>query len=94
MVIKKETLVEDCFDGSRVYVYEFDTEWNRVEIMKLEALGKLDYFPEFARPFFRVVSENGMQLKGVEGDRTCRVIFPRAGQDGIKDNFEKMFVKS
>ena len=91
MQIENANLVEDCFDGSRVYVYTFDTPWTRDNIRRLEALGSLEYFPSFARPFFRLIAENGMQAKGVEGETNCRVIFPKKDMEKIRKDFEEVF---
>jgi hypothetical protein len=81
--------VEDCFDGSSVFTYTFNESWNREEILKLRGLGEVDYFPDFPRPFFRLHCKNGLQVKGVEGDTQCRVIYPSEKKEVIMENFEK-----
>ena len=83
--------IEDCFDGSRVYRYWFDRAWTEEAIVRLRSLGELDYFPEFPRPFFRLVGQGGMQVKGVAGEDNCRAIFPKAEQDRIRQEFEDLF---
>lgn len=85
--------VEDCFDGSAIYQYRFDTGWTRSMIHLLEALGRLEYFGDFPRPLFRVTTRAGLMLKGVEGDPACRAIFPRDGRDAIKVEFERYFAR-
>src|SRR6202007_3095366 len=57
--------LEDCFDGSSVYSYQFDQPWTRETILQLSALGELDYFADFPRPFFRIRAAGGLQVKGV-----------------------------
>ena len=66
--------VEDCFDGSSVFRYRFDGRWTREAIAGLEVLGRLAYYPDFPRPFFRVRTEAGFEVKGVEGEDNCRAI--------------------
>lgn len=83
--------IEDCFDGSSVYGYAFDAPWDRAAIQRLGELGELDYFPEFPRPFFRLRGPNGLQVKGVEGETTCRAILPRKGKEEAKERFENLF---
>ena len=92
MRIIKAEKIEDCFDGSRIFLYSFEDCWNEVEINKLQKLGKLEYFRDFPRPFFRLITKDGMQVKGVEGDVSCRVIFPSDEQNVIKQAFEEFFV--
>ncbi|MBN1346123.1 MAG: hypothetical protein JXQ73_25775 [Phycisphaerae bacterium] len=83
--------VEDCFDGSSVYSYRFDVAWTRESIRRLDSLGELEYFPDFPRPFFRLLGSGGLQVKGVEGETSCRVIFPRKDMTEIKQAFEESF---
>jgi hypothetical protein len=86
--------VEDCFDGSRVYEYRLaQSTIDEAFIKSLAVLGQLEYFPRFPRPFFRVRSQNGLQLKGVQGEQTFRVILPGKGQQGIKERFENELKK-
>jgi hypothetical protein len=88
--------VEDCFDGSRIYEYRLTQRTlDEALIKSLAAIGTLEYFPKFPRPFFRVRSRDGLQLKGVQGERTFQVILPgkvsRSGyeeQRSRKERFE------
>ena len=80
--------VEDCFDGSSVFSYESDVAWDERALDRLRRLGELEYFPHFPRPFFRLIGAGGMQVKGVLGDTTCRVILPRRDRDVIRDRLE------
>jgi len=83
--------VEDCIDGSSTYSYEFDSEWTSDEIGRLSSLGRLQYFADFPRPFFRVLCSGGGQLKGVEGERTCLAIFLSYRKKEDKTGFESLF---
>lgn len=65
--------VEDCFSDSAVYRCEFDAPWTALEIARLSALGELEYFSRFPRPFFRLRGADGLVLKGVLGEATCRI---------------------
>ena len=82
---------EDCFDGGGSVRYWFDEPWNRSDIQRLASLGRLDYFPDFPRPFFRVVARNGMQLKGVEGAASCLIVFTKGGREAAQQEFEQLF---
>jgi hypothetical protein len=81
--------LEDCFDGSRVFRYEFDEPWTRPAILLLAALGALDYFPDFPRPFYRLRGAGGLQMKGVEGMRHCRLIVSPGHHDRFRLELER-----
>ena len=83
--------VEDCFDGSTVYAYTFSDAWSREAILGLQCLGQLDFFPDFPRPFFRLRVDGGCQIKGVEAEQTCVVIYPETDKEAIKRTFETHF---
>ena len=91
MKIINATKIEDCFDGSVIYEYKVDTSWSEENIFKLETFGKLEYFPDFPRPFFRVIDKSGLNIKGVGGADTCRVIFPKKLKEFYKSKFEVFF---
>ena len=91
MRIVNRAKVEDRFDGSSVYEYEFDEAWSLSMIRLLKALGELEYLTDFARPLFRVTSNDGSLIKGVEGDPACRVIYPRVGSGAAQQRFEGQF---
>lgn len=84
--------VEDCFDGSAVYSYEFDIVWTYEQIQELEIVGELSYYRDFPKPFFRVKTSEGMQIKGVEGENSCTVFLPHKGKEEMKRKFEMHFM--
>jgi len=69
--------IEDCFDGSFIKEFELDQKISRSFIHKLAQGYCLEYFSDFARPFFRIESENEFQIKGVENNTTMQIIFYR-----------------
>lgn len=87
-VIEVEKL-DDCFDGSRVSCYHFDEPWSRSSVQQLAALGTLEYFADFPRPFFRLRGPGGLQVKGVEGARHCRVLLHSDRQESFKGELEE-----
>jgi hypothetical protein len=88
MTILRRTKLEDCFDGSAVYSYEFAASWNDPRIQALARLGKLDYYADFPRPLFRLASTDGLFIKGLVGTTHCRVIFPRTNREETMRHFE------
>jgi hypothetical protein len=89
MNLKEVKTIENCFDGDGVYDFIFDLPWTKRSIEKLQILGKLDYYPDFPRPFFRIRDYKGAQLKGLEGECSCRVILPYTDRNIIKQQLEK-----
>ena len=65
--------VEDCFDGSLIKEILLDTDISKELIFRLGEGGKVRYYDNFARPFFKVSVEELYDLKGIEGNRTMRV---------------------
>lgn len=83
--------VEDCFDGSSVWVCGFDQPWTEPGVRGLAALGRVEYFADFPRPFFRVLGEDGLQIKGVAGETTCRVVLPGGPPREARGRVERLF---
>ena len=91
MRIIASTKLEDCFDGSVVYGYDFDEPWRRAAIEALGELGDLQFFADFPRPLFKLTSPAGTFIKGVGGSTSCRVVFPRENTALEKEKFEHFF---
>ena len=66
--------IEDCFDGSFIKELLFDETVTPTFIEALGTHGKLQYFKDFARPFYKVVFRNDFYIKGVEGNTTARIL--------------------
>ncbi len=88
MKIEKITKLEDCFDGSFVYSYEFTGTVDE-SMMKAMAEGeKLQYFPNFSKPFYKIFTRDGLQIKGIVGEYNIEVTFPVTDQPEKKKRFE------
>ena len=73
MKIIETVKVEDCFDGSRISEVLLDCEITKEFILKLGHGSRLQYFEDFARPFFKIRMEGKCDVKGIEGNRKMRV---------------------
>lgn len=69
--------VEDCFDGSFIKEIHLESTTTEKFIRELGKDFSLEYFPEFPRPFFRIIDDQQFQIKGVLNSLTLRVIFNR-----------------
>jgi hypothetical protein len=81
--------VEDCFDGSVIFEYFFDLEIKEEFMKSLGETGRLDYYPDFLRPFFKIITSDGLQIKGIVGDKSFQVIYPQTKKWEKKEAFEK-----
>ena len=80
--------IEDCFDGSMIFKYSFAGEIGEMFMRKLELIGELNYYPEFSRPFYKIFTFNGIQIKGIIGETNFEVTFPLTEKWGKKRKFE------
>ena len=74
MIIRSINDLEDCFDGTFIKEVLFCDSVNKEFIHYLGNEGELDYFPDFAKPFFRIYLKGMYFIKGVEGNNTLRLI--------------------
>jgi len=66
--------IEDCFDGSYIKEILFDNIITKEFINYIARTGELNYYPNFSRPFFRIQLGSFTNIKGVEGNKTIRVL--------------------
>ena len=81
--------IEDCFDGSFIKEVLFDQVVTKDFIDYLGQAGQFEYFPNFARPFYKVEVAQKYIVKGVEGNRTARIILYRENIEESQRSFEK-----
>lgn len=65
--------VEDCFDGSLIKELLLSTEISKEMIYLLGKNGDVQYFPNFAKPFFKIRVNREYDIKGIEGNRSIRI---------------------
>lgn len=75
--------LEDCFDGSRIFEFRLDQASDQASIDHIGRLGRLEYFRDFARPFFRVTSEKEFMIKGVEGKESFQAIILNRTEENL-----------
>lgn len=80
--------IEDCFDGGSRFEYRFEGEIAETFMNYLAAGDRLDFFPDFPKPFFKIFKENGLQIKGIIGGSDFETYFPRTQTDELKIEFE------
>jgi len=90
-VVEREK-VEDCFDGSSVYLYRVDGPLRLEDVRRIEAMGaEVRAYLDFPRPFFRARTTEGLEMKGIVGERQCRVILPAAAREETERRFAALW---
>jgi hypothetical protein len=75
MNIIRTAPVELCLDGSATREYFLESAVTRTFITHLAGIGRMEYYPRFPRPFFRIHRSGSFFLKGVEGDTVIQVSY-------------------
>ncbi len=70
--------VEDCFDGDFIREFELDSPLDESIMRRLADDAKLQYYPDFPRPYFRIDRRGACTIQGVIGKTTFRVTFARS----------------
>ena len=91
MKIDAARKAEDCFEDGQSFRYWLTAPLTRRDIETLGQFGVLDYYPDFPRPFFRCIADNGSQIKGVENDMSFLVVYPAGRVEKVKKEFETFF---
>jgi len=81
--------VEDCIESGTIFEFFFDKEIDNEFIVSLGKLGRLYYYDTFSKPFFKVITFSGVQIKGILGDPFIKVFFPSTDKEKKKEEFEK-----
>ena len=92
MKITARQKIEDCLDGSIVFTYEMSEPWTGENVRALGALGPMEYFADFPRPYFRLRSGDGLYVNGVVGTSSCRVVLPRSNREAVERKWEETFM--
>lgn len=83
--ITETRIIETCLDGTETIEKIMDHPSDRQFIHHLAALGKLEYFADFPRPFFRITRNGSFILKGVEGTCSFQVFIIRNREDAERE---------
>ena len=67
--------MDDCLDRVATKEFTFSNPVTRGWIHMLEALGELEYYGHFPRPFYRLTAKTEFIIKGIEGNDKCQVVF-------------------
>ena len=85
MKIIKITVLEDCFDGSYIRDISLDSEITKefIDYLSQNKNMSLEYYADFARPFFRIENKGVFRIKGVQGNDNFRLVLYKSTVDEI-----------
>ena len=90
MKIIKVTDLEYCLNGPYIKELTFDSEIKDNFIYYLGELGELEYYPNFAKPFYNIEHQFEFILKGIKGKNTTKIILCRKDIDYHFKKFKKL----
>lgn len=80
--------IKNCFDGSFMKEITFNAIIEKDFVDYLAEVGELEYFADFARPFYRISRPKGYMIKGIVGNNYCRIYFSRSYLDEAIKHFD------
>ncbi len=82
-------ILETCVDSSIVVRLRLDRPIDEACMRRMGTGGKLDFFPDFPRPLFRIHRRGSWAIQGILGDDTLRVTYlpgaPPSTEDELND---------
>ena len=85
--------LEDCLEGSMIFMYSVNNKITETLMRTLAEKGKLQYYPEFPKPFFKIITVDGVQVKGIIGDDNFEVVYPKTNKVERKKGFDASLEK-
>lgn len=82
--------VDDCIDQNIEREIRLGSRLTREMIEQLGAFGRLEFHKTFSRPMFRLLIDNRIHVRGVEGNDHCSVILDRDDLDGSLEQVRRV----
>ena len=80
--------IKSCFDGNFMKEITFTSTIEKDFIDYLAKVGDLEYFADFARPFYRITRQKGYMIKGILGNNYLRIYFLRSYLNESIEHFD------
>jgi hypothetical protein len=93
MKLLKIIKLEDCFDGSIIFEYFFSENIAEEFMRDIGSTGELLYYPNFSKPFYKIFTNDDIQIKGIIGEKSFQIIFPSTNKTILQENFN-LFLKN
>jgi hypothetical protein len=89
-ILNKE-LLDDCLGGSAYYRLTLDSPLTAELIKSFPPEGELEYHPDFAHPYFQFKGNQRFIIKGLEGERICKLIIPSDSSNSLYHEVQQLF---
>ena len=77
--------LENCLDSAPVKEIELDEAITTPLMHRIAVDSRLQYFPHFPRPYFRIDRSDAWSIQGIIGNTILRVtLTPSAGSDAVE----------
>jgi hypothetical protein len=83
-------LIESCLDSSTVKEIELDQDLGEELMRRMATEARLQYYPHFPRPYFRIERERCYVIQGVLGNRSFRVTFSPAADEAVEQGLKEL----
>jgi hypothetical protein len=84
------TLIESCLDSSTVKEVEIDQSLDEELMQRMAAEARLQYYPHFPRPYFRIERARCYVIQGVIGNQLLRVTFSPSADDAVEARLREL----
>lgn len=81
--------IDNCFTNAKTYRYDLPFQTEEAFVEKMGTMGALLIKKNLRRPFFRIETERGIQIKGILGDTGMKVSFPENRWEEEKVRWEE-----
>jgi len=83
-------VLENCLDRSVVKEIQLSEPVGEVVMRRLARQGRLQYFPDFPRPYFRLDRSRTYVVQGVFGNTSVRVTFSSLAEADAEDQLRTL----
>ena len=84
------TLVENCLDSSTVKEIEIDQPLDEGLMRRLATDARLQYYPHFPKPYFRIERARYYLIQGVFGNTALRVTFSPRADESVERGLQRL----
>jgi hypothetical protein len=77
--------LENCLESAPVKEFELDGKICEDLMRRMAVDARLQYFPHFPRPYFRIDRNNAWAIQGIIGNTTLRVTLTPAAAENAEE---------
>jgi hypothetical protein len=82
--------LDDCLDSVIVKEFVVDPPIDETLMRDMSIGAKLQYFPHFPKPYFRIDRPRGYVIQGIIGNRRFRVTFSPSAEANVEEQLRQV----